>query len=31
VRLLIDTHLLLWAAEGSRKLSKTARALIADP
>ena len=31
MRLLIDTHLLLWAAEGSRKLSKTARALIADP
>jgi PIN domain nuclease of toxin-antitoxin system len=31
VRLLIDTHLLLWAAQGSRRLSKTAFALIADP
>jgi PIN domain nuclease of toxin-antitoxin system len=30
VRLLLDTHVLLWAAEQSEKLSKKARKLIAD-
>jgi PIN domain nuclease of toxin-antitoxin system len=30
-RLLIDTHVLLWIATGSRKLSGHARAVIADP
>ena len=31
MKLLLDTHLLLWAAEDSKRLSKVARALIADP
>jgi len=31
VKLLLDTHLLLWTAEGSRRLSKIARTLISDP
>jgi PIN domain nuclease of toxin-antitoxin system len=31
VKLLLDTHLLLWTAEGSRRLSKVARTLISDP
>jgi PIN domain nuclease of toxin-antitoxin system len=31
VKLLLDTHLLLWTAEGSRRLSKVARTLINDP
>jgi PIN domain nuclease of toxin-antitoxin system len=31
MKLLLDTHLLLWAAEGKRNLSKVARTLIADP
>ena len=30
-RLLLDTHVLLWMAEGSRKLGKRAAAVIADP
>jgi PIN domain nuclease of toxin-antitoxin system len=30
VKLLLDTHLLLWTAEGPRRLSKVARALISD-
>ncbi len=30
-RLLLDTHLLLWAAEQSPRLSGAAHALIADP
>ena len=30
MKLLIDTHLLLWAADGSKKLPKGARELIAD-
>jgi PIN domain nuclease of toxin-antitoxin system len=30
VRLLLDTHLLLWAAEDSPRLSRTARSLISD-
>ncbi|WP_375399128.1 type II toxin-antitoxin system VapC family toxin [uncultured Sphingomonas sp.] len=30
MRLLLDTHLLLWIAEGSARLSKMARALIND-
>jgi PIN domain nuclease of toxin-antitoxin system len=30
VRLLLDTHLLLWAAEDSPRLSETARNLISD-
>jgi PIN domain nuclease of toxin-antitoxin system len=29
-RLLLDTHVLLWMGEGSRKLGKKARALIAS-
>jgi len=29
--ILIDTHVLLWAAESSRKLGARARALIVDP
>lgn len=28
---LLDTHLLLWAAAGSRRIPRTTRALIADP
>lgn len=31
MKLLLDTHLLLWAAENSPRLSLTARALINDP
>jgi PIN domain nuclease of toxin-antitoxin system len=31
VNLLLDTHLLLWAAEDSARLPKAARDLIADP
>jgi PIN domain nuclease of toxin-antitoxin system len=31
VKLLLDTHLLLWAAENPDRLSATARDLIADP
>jgi len=30
VRLLLDTHLLLWAAASSRRLSREARALVED-
>lgn len=30
MKLLLDTHLLLWAAEGSKRVPRTARALIAD-
>lgn len=29
--MLLDTHLLLWTAEGSRRLSRVARTLINDP
>ena len=31
MRFLLDTHLLLWTAEGSPRLSKHARSLISDP
>lgn len=31
MKLLLDTHLLLWAAEGSRRLPRTAHKLINDP
>ena len=31
MKLLLDTHLLLWAAEGSDRLQEVARALLADP
>jgi PIN domain nuclease of toxin-antitoxin system len=31
MRLLVDTHLLLWAVAGSRRLPKSARALVEDP
>jgi PIN domain nuclease of toxin-antitoxin system len=31
MKLLLDTHLLLWVAEGKRKLSKAAQTLIEDP
>lgn len=31
MNLLLDTHVLLWAAGGSSRLSKEARALIEDP
>lgn len=31
VRILLDTHAVLWALEGSKKLSKTARDAIEDP
>jgi len=31
MKLLLDTHLLLWVAQGSERLSKQARTLIADP
>jgi PIN domain nuclease of toxin-antitoxin system len=31
MRLLVDTHLLLWAAARSRRLSKAARKLLEDP
>ena len=30
MRLLLDTHALIWALEGSARLSKTARSLIED-
>ena len=31
MRLLLDTHALIWALEGSRKLSRAARGVIEDP
>jgi PIN domain nuclease of toxin-antitoxin system len=31
VKLLLDTHLLLWAADNPKRLSKAARVLIDDP
>jgi PIN domain nuclease of toxin-antitoxin system len=31
MRLLVDTHLLLWASEASPRLSRGARKLISDP
>jgi PIN domain nuclease of toxin-antitoxin system len=31
VKLLLDTHLLLWATEGSKRVPRNARALMADP
>lgn len=31
MKLLLDTHILIWAAETPERLSKIARALIADP
>jgi PIN domain nuclease of toxin-antitoxin system len=31
VRFLVDTHVLIWALEGSTKLSKRSRDLLADP
>lgn len=31
MRLLVDTHLLLWAAGSSGRLSRTARGLLQDP
>jgi PIN domain nuclease of toxin-antitoxin system len=31
MKLLLDTHLLLWAAAMPRRLSRAARALLADP
>lgn len=31
MKLLLDTHLLLWAAQGSRRLSRSALKLIDDP
>jgi PIN domain nuclease of toxin-antitoxin system len=31
VKLLLDTHLLLWAAEGVKRVPQNARAWIADP
>lgn len=31
MKLLLDTHLLLWAANDSQRLSEAARAAIADP
>lgn len=31
MKLLLDTHILLWAAEGSRQLSTHAKSLIEDP
>jgi PIN domain nuclease of toxin-antitoxin system len=31
MRLLVDTHLLLWAAASSRRLPRQARALLEDP
>lgn len=30
MKLLLDTHLLLWAAEGSKRVPRNARALMAD-
>ena len=30
MKLLLDTHILLWAAGGSRRLSATAKGLVAD-
>lgn len=31
MKLLLDTHLLLWASDQPAKLSRTARALLSDP
>jgi PIN domain nuclease of toxin-antitoxin system len=31
MKLLLDTHLLLWVASGSERLSQAARTLLADP
>jgi PIN domain nuclease of toxin-antitoxin system len=31
LKLLLDTHLLLWAAEGFKRIPRSARALISDP
>lgn len=31
MKLLLDTHLLIWAAEGVKRLPRGARALMADP
>jgi PIN domain nuclease of toxin-antitoxin system len=31
VKLLVDTHLLLWTADGSQRVPRRARAWIADP
>jgi len=31
MKLLLDTHILLWAAQGSEQLSSKAKALIEDP
>ena len=31
MKVLLDTHALIWALEGSRRLSKTARVTIEDP
>jgi len=31
VKLLIDTHLLLWAAQGAKRLPREARTLMGDP
>lgn len=31
MKLLLDTHLLLWAAEGFKRVPRSARVLIADP
>ena len=31
MKLLLDTHLLLWAAEGVKRIPHSVRALIADP
>lgn len=31
MKLLLDTHLLLWAAEGVRRIPRSARPLISDP
>ena len=31
MKLLLDTHLLLWAAEGVKRVPRSARAWIADP
>jgi PIN domain nuclease of toxin-antitoxin system len=31
VRILLDTHIILWIADGGERLSKRAAALIADP
>lgn len=31
MRFIVDTHVLIWALEGSKKLSKKARELLVDP